>query len=191
MQSEGGVIKMRNSQKGFSLIELLIVVAIILVIAAIAIPNLIRSQMAANEASAVTSLQTLNLAFVTYSATYGNALPPDLNSLRTPPAGTPPDCGTNGAGLVDNVLAGVTAGGGPATFTKDGYTFTFVGTNPLTAPPDGVGCTAPGFNNVQTTAIPVSIGGTGQRGFLIDETAVIYYTTDGSAPIPGTSPILP
>ena len=75
---------MRNRQKGFSLIELLIVVVIILVIAAIAIPNLIRSKLAANEASAVSSMQTLSLAFVTYAATWGNSLPPDLNSLRNP-----------------------------------------------------------------------------------------------------------
>src|SRR5437879_9004598 len=91
---------MRNKQKGFSLIELLIVVAIILIIAAIAIPNLIRSRMAANEASAVATLRTLTTAFVTYSTTYGNGLPPTLTSMKNPPVGTPPDCGTNGAGLV-------------------------------------------------------------------------------------------
>ena len=64
---------MRNKQKGFSLIELLIVVAIILIIAAIAIPNLIRSKIAANEASAVASLRTLNTSEVVFSSTYSTA----------------------------------------------------------------------------------------------------------------------
>jgi type IV pilus assembly protein PilA len=190
MQAEGETIEMRNRQKGFSLIELLIVVVIILVIAAIAIPSLIRSKMASNEASAAASLQTLSLAFVTYSATYGNALPPDLNSLRTPPVGTPVDCGTNGAGLLDDELAGVSPGGTPTSFTKSGYTFNYVGTNPLPAPPNGVGCAAAGFQNVQIAAVPVNIGSTGQRGFLTDESRIIYYSTDGSVPVPGTSPTL-
>ena len=181
---------MRNRQKGFSLIELLIVVVIILVIAAIAIPSLIRSKMAGNEASAVASMQTLSLAFVTYSATWGNAFPPDLNSLRNPPVGTPVDCGTSGAGLVDDELSGVSAGGTPTSFTKSGYTFNYAGVNPLPAPPDGAGCTAAGFLNIQITAVPVTVGSTGQRSYLTDESRVIYYTTDGSVPIPGTSPTL-
>jgi type IV pilus assembly protein PilA len=180
---------MRNRQKGFSLIELLIVVAIILIIAAIAIPNLIRSRMAANEASAVACLRTLTTAFVTYSTTYGNGYPPDLHSLQSP--GTnPADCAH--AGLVDNVLAGLAPNGGAAAFQKSGYTFTYVGLNPLTAAPNLTpACSAPGFNTATTNALPIAVGGTGQRAFTIDNAGVIYFNTTGkTAPVPGTDPVL-
>src|SRR5207237_9190612 len=72
--------KMRNKQKGFSLIELLIVVAIILIIAAIAIPNLLRAKIAANQASAVGSLLTLNTSCIAYSTRYGQ-FPAALTNL--------------------------------------------------------------------------------------------------------------
>jgi type IV pilus assembly protein PilA len=180
---------MRSKQKGFSLIELLIVVAIILIIAAIAIPNLIRSRMAANEASAVATLRTLTTAFITYSTTYGNGLPPNLNVLQNPAAATAlADC--NNAGLVDAVLAGL-APGTATTFTKNGYNFTYipVGAALTASPALTPACTAPGFNQAQVSALPMSVGGTGQRGFLIDNSGVITFTTNGTLPAAG-APVL-
>jgi len=101
---------MRNKQKGFSLIELLIVVAIILIIAAIAIPNLLRSKQAANQASAVASLRTLNTSSVLYDTNYG-MFPATIAAMGT--SGTPTSAS---ADLIDSVLSGG---------TKSGYTFTW------------------------------------------------------------------
>src|ERR1700757_1739775 len=101
---------MGNKQKGFSLIELLIVVAIILIIAAIAIPNLIRSKMAANEAAAVATLRTINTAEVVYSSTYSVptvfgtlAQLSDGGTLANCAAGAAPPTSAN-ACLIDNAL---------------------------------------------------------------------------------------
>src|SRR5258705_9776191 len=83
---------MRNKQKGFSLIELLIVVAIILIIAAIAIPNLIRSKMAANEASAVATLRSINTAEVVYFRTYNVPFTFATSFTELADGGTPASC---------------------------------------------------------------------------------------------------
>ena len=150
---------MRKNQTGFSLIELLIVVAIILIIAAIAIPNLMRSKMAANEASAVASLRTINTSSVSYSTTYG-AFPTALSQLG--PSSTP---SSTTADLLDSVLS---------TGTKSGYTFSFT-----------AGATA--GTSYSVNADPVS-SSTGQRHFYTDQTLVIRANTSTGA-TSGSNPI--
>ena len=94
-----------RKQHGFSLIELLIVVAIILIIAAIAIPNLLRARMAANESSAVSSLRTINTGEITYQSTYPTiGFAAALVNLGGP-IGTPCTPGPTSACLIDPVLA--------------------------------------------------------------------------------------
>ena len=159
---------MKKKQKGFSLIELLIVVAIILIIAAIAIPNLLRSRMAANEASAVGSIRTMNTAAITYSSTYGNGFPPSLAAIGT--TGTAA-VGCNNASLLDTVL---TAG------TKSGYGFGLQPGSVAAAATPPTGCTGGFADGYVVTAQPVNTGTTGQRSFCSDASGVIRQDPTGA-----------
>ncbi len=156
--------------RGFSLIELLIVVAIILIIASIALPNLVRSRMAANEASAVSSLRMLNNAEVTFVLTYSSGYTDTLNRLGPPAGGALPD--VNRADLVDPVLSGLAALGTATTFIKNGYSFAYA--------PVGGG----GIGTITTYSIsgdPVSRGASGQRSFFTNEPLVIHQNSTTAA----------
>jgi len=150
---------MNKDPRAFSLIELLIVVAVILVIAAIAIPNLMRSRVAANQASAVGSLHVLNTAEATYSSTYGG-YSPTLGYLGPPSTGTMPV--PSGAGLIDSILSGGSAGATESS--KSGYTFTY---SPGVADPSGR------IYSYSITADPITPGSSGYNHYYTDQIGVI------------------
>jgi len=166
---------MSKREKGFSLIELLIVVAIILIIAAIAIPNLIRARIAAYEASAVESIRAVNAAEMTYSSTYNDGFANSLVFLGGP-AGAAATC--NNAEIVDPVLSANNAS------IKSGYIFTAgPGTVQVSAAPPG--CGQKGYLDGYTIiSWPVNVGTTGQRSFCSDGSGVIQYNSTGVQPAP-------
>jgi type IV pilus assembly protein PilA len=159
---------MRHQEKGFSLIELLIVVAIILIIAAIAIPNLMRAKMSANESSAAASVRSINTGEVSYASAYPTVGFTALASLGGVSPCTP---STGTACFVDNVLAGG---------TKEGYTFSAVGGTPI------------GSANSTFTSLgsPLGLNETGTRSFCSDQSGVIYYTVDSTACTTSTGSVL-
>ena len=147
---------MRNN-KGFSLIELLIVVAVILIISAIAVPSFIRSRMRASEASAISSVRLIDTAAVTYSTTYPDAGYPAL----LPSLGGPSGCaGTSAqACMIDDTLA---------QGTKAGYTFAWTG--------DG----ATPSVAFTLTATAQMMGSTGQSMYCTDQTSLIHIEISGA-----------
>jgi prepilin-type N-terminal cleavage/methylation domain-containing protein len=152
--------QMGKCAKGFSLIELLIVVAIILIIAAIAIPNFLRSRVAANQSSAVASLHTLAIAQMTYSSTYGGGFSADITSLAPPPGGGTPS--STAAGLIDSTLA---------SGVKSGYIFTYS--------PGAVDTTGR-INAFSFTAVPVT-NSTGTQYYFTDTSGVIRQNSTTTA----------
>jgi prepilin-type N-terminal cleavage/methylation domain-containing protein len=153
---------MRHEEGGFSLIELLIVVAIILIIAAIAIPNFLRSRVAANQASAIESLRVISTAQVTYATTYGTGYSTTLSALGPPASGQP--VSATKAGLVDETLA---AG------YKSGYSFFLTATSYSSATNT--------WNAYTLLANPAAYGQTGGVYYFTDQSFVIRANSSTTA----------
>ena len=154
-----------RKQKGFSLIELLIVVAIILIIAAIAIPNLLKARISANQASAVGSLRTIVTSEIQYQSSYGQY----SGGLAALGGAAPCVASSATACLLDPVLSGG---------VKSGYTFTYTPGEKINN----------AIRSYTLTAVPDQVGTTGQRRFYSDESGEIHYNAAG--PADSSSPVI-
>jgi type IV pilus assembly protein PilA len=150
----------RNRQRGFSLIELLIVIAIILIILTVALPQMGKARMHAQEMAALKTVNTINTAEVQYMSQFGK-FATSLTQLG-PPAGAGTQEGPEAAGLIPNSLA---------TGNSSGYVFT------ITQTPGGYA----------VTAVPKAFGSTGRRTFYSDQSG-IYRENWGQDPPNATSP---
>jgi type IV pilus assembly protein PilA len=150
------------NQKGFSLIELLIVVAIILIIAAIAIPNLLRARIAANESSAVASIRTINTAEISYNSSYPTVGFGSLANLAGSTCGPP---NSSSACLIDTTLA---------SGTKSGYSFHAVASGSSPA------------GTYAAWATPITANQTGVRSFCSVADAVVRFSASALSTCAGT-----
>ena len=150
---------MKQNEKGFSLIELLIVIVIIGIIAAIAVPNLLASRRAANEGAAVSAVRTIHSSNAAYQATKGGGrFAASLAVLQT-------------NGFIDSSLSSATS----AATAKSGYFYTYNGANVTNDPSI--------YEVVASPAVPTGLPQTGTRNYLISEAGFIYYSSsNGSAP---------
>jgi type IV pilus assembly protein PilA len=157
----------QSPEMGFSLIELMIVVAIILIIAALAIPNFLQARISANQASAASTVRTINTAAVSYSTEWSDGYPPTLASLGT----TAATASCAGAELIDNTIADTPS-------QKAGYTFSYMPQG-AAVPNPAVGCAA-GYSQYLITAMPNSVL-TGTQSLCMDEAFVLHYSSTGAA----------
>jgi type IV pilus assembly protein PilA len=150
---------MPRERDGFSVVELVIVVAIIMVILVIALPGLLHTTMARNQGTALSSLRTANAAEFTYKLTYTSGYSSSLAQLGPPASGSPSPAA---AGLVDSALA---------SGKKGGYSFTY------TAGPPVAGT----IQHYTLTANPITPGATGQTFFFTDESNKIHVNSSHPA----------
>jgi type IV pilus assembly protein PilA len=159
------------------------VIPFVMIVAAIAIPNLLRARIAANESASNGSLRIINAGAEAYAAAYGNGFPSSLEVL----GGAPGERTCNHAALIDPILA---------SGRKSGYIYTYVphfpdgATAPVISPKAAAnGCTSGGASGYTVTADPIQPGPFGTRSFFTDQTGVIRFSNNGGSATADSPPL--